>query len=107
MIRRPPRSTLFPYTTLFRSARKVRERLDAHGHKTIATLRRDGSPRISGTQTRFGAGALWIGSMWQARQAPALPPDGRSPLPRRSHEPDPWSGDAQVAGAVAGLPPVQ
>src|SRR3712207_8782511 len=25
MIRRPPRSTLFPYTTLFRSARKVAE----------------------------------------------------------------------------------
>src|SRR2546422_5296657 len=28
MIRRPPRSTLFPYTTLFRSVRKL-ERLDA------------------------------------------------------------------------------
>src|SRR3712207_6914843 len=69
MIRRPPRSTLFPYTTLFRSARKVRERLDAHGHKTIATLRRDGSPRISGTETRFGEGDLWIGSMWEARKA--------------------------------------
>src|SRR3712207_8670730 len=27
MIRRPPRSTLFPYTTLFRSARVVREDL--------------------------------------------------------------------------------
>src|SRR3712207_8708337 len=26
MIRRPPRSTLFPYTTLFRSARLVRSR---------------------------------------------------------------------------------
>src|SRR5688572_31728535 len=27
MIRRPPRSTLFPYTTLFRSARSGREQL--------------------------------------------------------------------------------
>src|SRR3712207_8923520 len=26
MIRRPPRSTLFPYTTLFRSGNRVRER---------------------------------------------------------------------------------
>src|SRR3712207_7829203 len=26
MIRRPPRSTLFPYTTLFRSAARVRQR---------------------------------------------------------------------------------
>src|SRR3712207_6871636 len=30
MIRRPPRSTLFPYTTLFRS--EVRDRGDQHGH---------------------------------------------------------------------------
>src|SRR5256886_16718474 len=27
MIRRPPRSTLFPYTTLFRSAHQLRDRL--------------------------------------------------------------------------------
>src|SRR5260370_9496930 len=32
MIRRPPRSTLFPYTTLFRSA---------HGHKSGVQLIRD------------------------------------------------------------------
>src|SRR3712207_7181285 len=32
MIRRPPRSTLFPYTTLFRSARRShRSVLDRHG----------------------------------------------------------------------------
>src|SRR2546430_13663967 len=30
MIRRPPRSTLFPYTTLFRSRRRERER-EEHG----------------------------------------------------------------------------
>src|SRR2546421_6079537 len=29
MIRRPPRSTLFPYTTLFRSKRKQQEVLDS------------------------------------------------------------------------------
>src|SRR3712207_6858543 len=28
MIRRPPRSTLFPYTTLFRSGRRQRHRVD-------------------------------------------------------------------------------
>src|SRR2546426_7401458 len=30
MIRRPPRSTLFPYTTLFRSRRHLRERVPRH-----------------------------------------------------------------------------
>src|SRR5690242_21084068 len=33
MIRRPPRSTLFPYTTLFRSGRRGRVRLGADGHR--------------------------------------------------------------------------
>src|SRR5260370_30137764 len=31
MIRRPPRSTLFPYTTLFRSSRRVRTRARSGG----------------------------------------------------------------------------
>src|SRR5437867_9672077 len=40
MIRRPPRSTLFPYTTLFRSSRCSRlgprgERSDEHRHRLI------------------------------------------------------------------------
>src|SRR2546429_3559534 len=33
MIRRPPRSTLFPYTTLFRSRR---DRADHHRHRILA-----------------------------------------------------------------------
>src|SRR5258707_8605129 len=33
MIRRPPRSTLFPYTTLFRSLHRVRNLLRMHGRK--------------------------------------------------------------------------
>src|SRR2546430_15700521 len=42
MIRRPPRSTLFPYTTLFRSARRVRAQdLEVpHGHAVRALMRR-------------------------------------------------------------------
>src|SRR3712207_7713483 len=36
MIRRPPRSTLFPYTTLFRSARVNRPTLVMAHNKTLA-----------------------------------------------------------------------
>src|SRR5258708_28801767 len=36
MIRRPPRSTLFPYTTLFRSAVRCLQRLAAALHRCIA-----------------------------------------------------------------------
>src|SRR3712207_6961341 len=45
MIRRPPRSTLFPYTTLFRSAP------DRHGHG-LARRRHRGGRRGRGLQRR-------------------------------------------------------
>src|SRR3712207_7843887 len=41
MIRRPPRSTLFPYTTLFRSVRAVRMHLglpDATGRQQVTPI---------------------------------------------------------------------
>src|SRR5437588_1370186 len=40
MLRRPPRSTLFPYTTLFRSLPEVRQRL----HPALQTLHRAHDP---------------------------------------------------------------
>ena len=78
----------------------VRDRLDAHKHKTIATLRRDGSPRISGTESQFIDGELWIGSMWRARKAIDLQRDPRFALHSGSDEPDGWSGDAKLAGVA-------
>jgi hypothetical protein len=81
-------------------AERVRERLDAHKHKTLATIRRDGSPRISGTESEFADGELWIGSMWQARKARDLQRDPRFALHSGSDEPDDWKGDAKLAGVA-------
>ena len=81
-------------------AARVRARLDAHTHKTIATIRRDGSPRISGTETEFKDGELWIGSMWQARKARDLQRDPRFALHSGSDDPAHWSGDAKLAGVA-------
>lgn len=50
-------------------AATLRRHLDARAHKTIATLRVDGSPRISGIETFFADGELWFGSMPNARKA--------------------------------------
>ena len=85
-------------------AARVRERLDAHAHKTIATLRSDGSPRISGTEARIADGELWIGSMWQARKARDLQRDPRFALHTGSDEPSEWKGDAKLAGIVEEIP---
>ncbi len=81
-------------------AARVRARFDAHGHKTIATIRRDGSPRISGTEARFEDGELLIGSMWRALKALDLLRDPRFALHSASEDPDVWSGDAKVAGVA-------
>ncbi len=76
----------------------MRARLDAHTHKTLATVRRDGSPRISGTETELREGELWIGSMWQARKAHDLQRDPRFALHSGSADPPDWEGDAKLAG---------
>src|SRR3712207_7285080 len=41
MIRRPPRSTLFPYTTLFRSRLSPAVRLEVQADRALAPVERD------------------------------------------------------------------
>jgi hypothetical protein len=86
-------------------AEKVRRRLDAHTHKTLATIRRDGSPRISGTEMEIRDGDAWIGSMWQARKALDLQRDPRFAIHSGSDDPPEWSGDAKLAGVVEEVDP--
>jgi len=81
-------------------AATVRRRLDAHIHKTLATVRGDGSPRISGTESQIADGELWIGSMWDARKARDLRRDPRFALHSGSDDPPGWDGDAKLAGVA-------
>jgi hypothetical protein len=85
-----------------RFAEAVRARFDATKHKTMATLRADGSPRISGIEVTLSDGDVWIGSMTGARKAADLRRDPRLALHSASDEPsdDPtaWAGDAKLAG---------
>src|SRR2546429_5397812 len=46
MIRRPPRSTLFPYTTLFRSKGYVTTVSDPEGRPTVMDLLPGGTERV-------------------------------------------------------------
>lgn len=84
-------------------AARVRATLDAHKHKVLATLRRDGSPRLSGIEATFVDGELWLGMMPGSRKALDLRRDPRLALHSASVDPptdDPaaWTGDAKVAG---------
>ena len=58
----------------------VRGFFDARVHKTLATLWRDGSPRISATEIDFADGELWLGSMWRSLKALDLRRDPRFAL---------------------------
>jgi hypothetical protein len=84
-------------------AARVRKIFDAHKHKTIATLRSDGSPRISGIEAQFADGELTFGSMPGARKGADLRRDPRFALHSASVDPPEgneaaWTGDAKVAG---------
>jgi hypothetical protein len=88
-------------------AAKVRAALDARKHKTIATLRADGSPRISGIEAEFADGELTFGSMPGARKGADLRRDPRFALHSATVDPVDgqearWPGEAKIAGrAVA------
>jgi hypothetical protein len=81
-------------------AARARKIFDAFKHKTLATLRRDGSPRISGTEVQFADGDMWFGSMWRSVKALDLQRDPRFALHSASSESPKWTADAKVAGRV-------
>jgi hypothetical protein len=85
-------------------AAAARQRLDAHTHKTIATLRKDGSPRISGIECEIADGELRFGSMPNAVKALDLLRDPRFALHSGSDDPPGWEGDAKLAGRAVQLP---
>ena len=80
-------------------APRARELFDANKHKTLATLRRDGSPRISGIEITFEDGELRFGSMWRAVKALDLQRDPRFAIHSASDGAD-FEADAKVAGRV-------
>jgi hypothetical protein len=84
-------------------AQRVRALFDAHRHKTIATLRADGSPRISGIETVFEGGELVFGSMPKARKGADLRRDPRFALHSATVDPvegaeAQWPGEAKISG---------
>lgn len=87
-------------------AARARHHLDRHGHKTVATLRRDGSPRITGTELASHDGQLWLPGMVGARRFDDLRRDPRYALHSGSDDPQVWRsspdvvGDAKVAGTA-------
>src|SRR5271166_7049337 len=92
-------------------AERVRWPFDAGRHKTIATLRADGSPRISGIECGFADGELRFGSMPGARKGADLRRDPRFALHGPTFHPEAgkeaeWPGEAKIAGRAVLTGPI-
>ena len=75
-------------------AAMVRARFEAAETHILATLRKDGSPRVSGSEVAFKGPDLTFGSMPGAVKALDLQRDGRCAIHAHPHK----DGDAKVAG---------
>ncbi|MFW3171526.1 pyridoxamine 5'-phosphate oxidase family protein [Geodermatophilus sp. CPCC 206100] len=79
-------------------ADRVRAAFDARRHKVLATLRADGSPRVSGIEMQFVAGEPWLAGMPHSVKFADLRRDPRFALHSGSAEPDEFSADAKLSG---------
>jgi len=89
-------------------AARVRGLMTTRKHLTMATLRRDGSPRISGTEVQFADGTLRIGSMSGALKSADLRRDVRVAIHGPTHDPSKggrWKGEAKIAGTAREVEP--
>jgi pyridoxamine 5'-phosphate oxidase-like protein len=91
-------------------AQRVRDRFAAGTNKTIATLRKDGSPRISASELRFeDSGQVTFGMMDSSMKLADVRRDPRiavhSPTLEPPVEVTEWLGDAKMAGRAVEMPP--
>jgi hypothetical protein len=86
-------------------ARRIEERFRIRKHKTLATLRKDGSPRISGIEVEFADGELFLGMMPDSIKLRDLERDARLAIHSPSEDPPDgsphgWVGEAKLAGVA-------
>jgi hypothetical protein len=83
-------------------AARVQAAFERNRHMTLATVRRDGSPRISGTEIQFDDGDVLVGMMPGSRKAYDLRRDPRVAIHGPTADPPEvakeWIGEAKLAG---------
>ena len=85
----------------------VLARFESHRHAVLATLRADGSPRLSGMETPVRSGHLWLAMTPGSRKAEDLARDPRFSLHSTPDSEDLLRGDARIAGVASPADPDQ
>lgn len=75
-------------------------RIEAYGLALLATLRADGSPRISGIEPLISDGELWMGMMPGSRKVADLQRDPRFALHNATVDKNVAEGDLKLGGRV-------
>jgi Pyridoxamine 5'-phosphate oxidase len=90
-------------------AEHVRAVFAAGKHKSIATLRADGSPRISGSECEFADGEVTFGMMGDSLKLADVRRDPRMAIHSPTLDPPEdqatWVGDAKISGRAVEVPP--
>ncbi|WP_328970872.1 pyridoxamine 5'-phosphate oxidase family protein [Streptomyces sp. NBC_00239] len=82
-------------------AKLVRERFGQYPHHVLATLRKDGSPRVSGLNVEIRGGELWLGMMAGSLKAQDLRHDPRFALHSNPGPDDTMpDGDVRISGTA-------
>jgi hypothetical protein len=88
-------------------AERVRTVFGAGIHKSVATLRADGSPRISGSELEFEDGEVKLGMMDDSLKLRDVRRDPRIAIHSPTLDPPKegkWAGDAKLSGRAVEIP---
>jgi hypothetical protein len=84
-------------------AKTVQGRFEATGLGLLATLRKDGFPRISGIEPAFALGEVWLGMMDKSLKAFDLRREPRMAVHAATVDKDVKDGDARITGRAIEL----
>ena len=82
-------------------AARVVARFDTHPHKFLATVRADGSPRISGINLLFAEGDVWWGTMPDSRKLDDVRRDPRVAIHAAPDAEELTAGDVKFSGVCS------
>ena len=88
-------------------AERIQSRFEGHIHTVMATLRRDGSPRLSGMEAPIRDGHLWLGMSPDSLKAADLRRDPRFSLHSSPDTEELLLGDARIDGQAVSTTPAE
>lgn len=81
-------------------AQRMQRRFESHLHAVMATIRADGSPRMSGMEAPIREGHLWLGMDRNSMKAADLRRDPRFGLHSAPESGELQAGDARIEGSA-------